>query len=462
MRKTFVLPTLLSISVLGTACAVRYEARTTTIATSPTMTIADTTDATVEATWWKQFQDSVLDGLVEEAFTANRDLQAAAARYTAARELAGAVGLLQLPHGGPSVGVSRQHLSVSEAGGDVPNRTASFVQAGFGVTWEADLFGRLRGARRAAAADASVAAMDIRGTQVALAAQVAAAYFELRGAERDLLLIEGLQGRTRQQLETTRTLVAAGRVTRLDLLRAQQVEEELATALSVSVHRIERARNRLATLTGKTPESLQIPQAAAVPLRASALAVGTAPDLLRRRPDVAAAEFRVAAATARAGIARAELFPRVDVTGTVGLIAGSLGRLAEGAAGSWLIAPRLIWNAFDWPRLRREMRAAGALADAAFAEYEETVLQALQESRTALDAYAAANREFAAQERRAQAAADAAGVVFVQYREGLVDSLARTQADRDAIAGALDANRALTAQRLAVVDVYRVLGGGWR
>lgn len=108
------------------------------------------------------------------------------------------------------------------------------------------------------------------------------------------------------------------------------------------------------------------------------------------------------------------------------------------------------------------MRAAGALADAAFAEYEQVVLQALEESRTALDAYAAANREFAAHERRAQAAADAAGVVFVQYREGLVDSLARTQADRDAIAGSLDANRALTAQRLAVVDVYRALGGGWR
>ena len=218
----------------------------------------------------------------------------------------------------------------------------------------------------------------------------------------------------------------------------------------------------MATLTGKTSDALQVPEAGLGRLRASALPIGTPADLLRRRPDVAAAEFRVAAAIARAGISRAELFPRVDITGTVGLIAGSIGRLAEGAAGSWLIAPRLVWNAFDWPRLRREMRAAGALADAAFADYEQTVLQALEESRTAIDAYAAANREFAAHERRAQAAADAAGVVFVQYREGLVDSLARTQADRDAIAGALDANRALTAQRLAVVDVYRALGGGWR
>jgi NodT family efflux transporter outer membrane factor (OMF) lipoprotein len=452
---------VLSLSLYGTACAARYEARTTALAAPPTMTVAATVDADFEAVWWRQFQDPVLDDLMERAFSANRDLQAAAARYTAARELAGAASLWQAPHGGPVVGVSRQHLSVAEAGANAPQRAASFVHTELGVAWEPDLFGRLRGIRRAATADAGVAAMDIRDTQVAIAAQIAAAYFELRGAERDVVLIEGLQARTRDQLTITRKLVSAGRVTRLDLLRAEQVEEELAAGLSTSLHRIERARNRLATLTG-SPDALEIPPTPAAMLRASSLAIGTPSDLLRRRPDVAAAELRVLAAAARAGIARAELFPRVDVTGTIGLVAGNLGRLPEAASASWLIAPRLLWNAFDWPRLRREMRAAGALADAAFAEYEQVVLQVLEESRTALAAYAAANHEFVARERRAQAAADAAGIVVVQYREGLVDSLARTQADRDAIAGALDANRTLTAQRLAVVDVYRALGGGWR
>jgi NodT family efflux transporter outer membrane factor (OMF) lipoprotein len=462
MRKSFLLTSVLFLSLFGTACAARYETRTTTLAAPRAMAVAATVDTAFEAEWWRQFDDPALDGLIAQAFSANRDLQAAAARYTAARELAGAASLLQAPHGGPTVTASRQHLSAAEVLGDVPDRTASLVQAGFGAAWEADLFGRVRGIRRAAVADAGVAAMDVRGAQVAIAAQIASAYFELRGAERDVALIEGLQARTRDQVKTTRTLVSAGRVTRLDLHRAQQVEEELAASLSMSLHRIERARNRLATLTGNTPDALQIPAAPAMALRATALPIGTPADLLRRRPDVAAAELRVTAAAARAGIARANLFPRVDVTGTVGLVAGSLGRLTEAAAGSWFVAPRLMWNAFDWPRLRREMRAAGALADAAFAEYEQVVLQALEESRTALDAYAAANREFVARERRAQAAADAAGVVFVQYREGLVDSLARTQADRDAIAGALDANRTLTAQRLAVVDVYRALGGGWK
>lgn len=462
MRNTVVLTSLLFISLVASACAARYEPRTTALAAPATMVIADTTDAEFEAAWWRRFEDPVLDGLMEAAFSANRDLHAAASRYAAARELAGAAALLQMPRGGVTVDVARQHLSVAEAGADLPGRTLSVVQTGLGVAWEADLFGRLRGARRAVAADASAAAMDVRGAQVAIAAQLASAYFDLRGAEGDLSLIEGLQARTREQLQTTRAILAAGRVTRLDLLRAQQVEEELAAASSHARHRSERARNRLALLTGRTPDALQIPEAARVPLRAAALPIGTPADLLRRRPDVAAAELRVVAAAARAAVARAELFPRVDVTGTVGLVAGSVGRLTEAAAGSWLLAPRLAWNAFDWPRLRREMRAAGALADAAFADYEQVVLRALEETRTAIDGYAAATRELAALERRAQASADAAGVVFVQYREGLVDSLARTQADRDAIAGALDANRALTAQRLAVVDVYRTLGGGWR
>jgi outer membrane protein TolC len=303
--------------------------------------------------------------------------------------------------------------------------------------------------------------MDARGVRIAIIAQLAAAYFELRGAERDHLLIDGLQERTRQQVDVTRALITAGRVTRLDLLRIQQVEHELSAAASDAARRTARARNRIATLTGRSAGSIDIPAPNETPLRAETLAIGTAGELLQRRPDIAAAQSRVAAATTRANVARAELFPRVEVSGAIGLVAGSVGRLTDAAAGSWLIAPRILWNVLDWPRLRREMRAAGALADAAFADYEQTVLSALEESQTALATYVAANYELAALEQRATAAADAAGIVLVQYREGLVDSLARTQAERDAIAGALDANRALTLQRLAVVDVYRALGGGW-
>ena len=460
MRSQIVTLSIFAVTMVNVACAARYEMRPSTIPQPTRQSVVGTIEAPVEAEWWRIFDDLALDSLVREAVATNKDLQAAAARFEAARELAGAARLLQMPHGGPSVGVTRRQASASEVPPGL-DRHATLVQTGIGFAWEADLFGRLRGIHRAAVSDAEAMAMEARGVRIAIIAQVAASYFELRGAERDAALIDGLQDRTRQQLNITRALIAAGRVSRLDLLRIQQVEHELSAAEPDAARRIDRSRNRIATLTGRPAGSIDVPVASESPLRVQTLAIGSAGELLKRRPDIAAAESRLAAAAARANVARAELFPRVEVTGAIGLVAGSVGRLTDAAAGSWLIAPRLLWNVLDWPRLRREMRAAGAFADAAFAEYEQTVLSALEESQTALATYASANSELAALEQRARAAADAAGIVLVQYREGLVDSLARTQAERDAIAGALDANRALTAQRLAVVDVYRALGGGW-
>lgn len=128
---------------------------------------------------------------------------------------------------------------------------------------------------------------------------------------------------------------------------------------------------------------------------------------------------------------------------------------------SWLVAPRIAWSFLDWPQLRRRARAAGAVADAAFAEYEQATLLALEEVHVAVDAYGAATDRLVAMHRQLEAAAGVAGIVTVQHREGLVDSLAQTLAERDRIAGQLAASRALAAHQQAVVDVYRSLGGGW-
>jgi NodT family efflux transporter outer membrane factor (OMF) lipoprotein len=417
----------------------------------------------VERDWWRQFDDPVLDLLIGEALRANRDVQAAAARVVAARELAGVAKLAHVPTGGVIAGAARQHLSVAEAGGqDLPSRTISSVHAGVELVWEADVFGRLRGRARAAAADAQAAAMDARAVQVAVLAQTASAYFDWRGAQRDVALLGEMRDRTRELLTRTTALIEAGRLTRLDLLRVQQIEEELSGEQIAVAHIAERARLRLATLTGRGAEPWQVPDVAPQPLRTTRLPIGDAADALRRRPDVAAAAFRLDAAAARAGAARADLFPRVEVAGAMGLVAGSVGRLAEASAGSWLVAPRLIWSFLDWPQLQRRMRAAGALTDAAFRDYEQTLLLALEEVRVTIDAYGAATDRLRAADRRVEAASGTVTILTVQYREGLVDSLARTLGERDGIASALAASRALTDHRQAVVGVYRALGGGWR
>jgi outer membrane protein TolC len=150
------------------------------------------------------------------------------------------------------------------------------------------------------------------------------------------------------------------------------------------------------------------------------------------------------------------------VSGNLGLIAGSVGQLTAASAASWLLAPRIVWSFLDWPQLRRRARAADALTDAAFAEYEQTLLRALEETRAGISSYAAAVEQLRASNQRSADATDALKIVEAQYREGLVDSLARTLAERDAIRANLAATRALTSQRQAIVDVYRALGGGWQ
>lgn len=454
---------MLLTSLGASACGARAGVPVTSIEAPKQVASALVGDAEFERNWWRQFDDPVLDQLLEDAFVGNRDIHAAVARVTAARELAGVAALAHLPTGGTSIGAARQHLSEREAGGlDLPGRTGSLVHTTVQLAWEADVFGRLRGRARAAAADANAAAMDARAVQVAIAAQVASAYFDWRGAQRDLDLLGDMRARTRDLVARTITLVSAGRLTRLDLLRTQQIDEELEAEQASVRHVAERARLRLATLIGRTGEQWQVPEVQPRRLRTTILPVGSIADVVRRRPDLIAAEWRVTAAAARAGATRADLFPRLELTGALGLVAGSVGELAQASAASWLIAPRFVWTFLDWPQLKRRLRAQGALTDAAFAEYEQALLTALEEIRAAIDGYAAATERLGAAERRAEAAVGSASILAVQYREGMVDSLARTLAERDAIAGSLAASRALTEHRQAVVAVYRALGGGWR
>lgn len=445
------------------ACAVRTDRRATSIAPPESLAGRGVTETAFEPAWWRHFADPVLTALIDDAVAGNRDLRAAVARYQAALDLAGASAAALLPSGGVTAGASRQHFALDQPGGRLmPARTFSLIDSGMSVSWEADVFGRLRGRAGAQLADAAAAQHDARAVQVATAAAVARTYFQLRAAEREVALLETLATRAAQMQQITATRVAHGRGTRLDTARVRQIADDLTAARAAAGHQVVAAHQALAVLTGRTADGWTVPAAAPAPLSARPLPVGPAADLLRRRPDVAAAERRLDAASLRAGVARAELFPRVDITGAIGLVAGSTGRLAEASAASWLIVPRLGWAVFDWPRLRREMRAAGHAAEAAFAEYEQTVLSAIGEARTALDRYAASADQLAAEDRRAHAAEEAAAIVTAQYREGWADSFVRTDAERQAIGAALAVNRALLAQRSAVVDLYRALGGGWR
>ncbi len=221
---------------------------------------------------------------------------------------------------------------------------------------------------------------------------------------------------------------------------------------------------RLAVLLGERPGALdQELQSAAVATYAKALPIGDPTELLRRRPDVRAAERQLAAATARVSVATADLFPRVNVTGFVGFLSGDVGRLfgtaSDNNARAWSIAPTVSWAAFDIGSVRARLRASEAQSDAAAANYEKVVLTALEDTENSFEAYGAGQAQLRSLTEQAQASRRAAELADTQYREGVADFLVLLDAQRTQLDAEDSVAQAETSVNVSVVAIYKALGG---
>lgn len=278
-----------------------------------------------DAAFWRQFQDAQLTQLVEQALRANQDLRAALARLDAAQALLRESRLDQLPTLTLSGQALQQRRSESQAmGGPRSQRSYS---AGINASWELDLFGRVRRNIEAGSAELRASAADMAALQVAIAAQVAASYADLRGWQQRLQLAEANAANQQDTMRLVQLRLAHGSGTDFDLARAQAQLETTRSRIPVLQARIAVAQHRLAVLTGQVPEALiaALNAPAALPQLPETIAPGTPAELLRRRPDVAAAEARLHAATARVGVTTAELFPRLSLGGLLGSSALSTG-----------------------------------------------------------------------------------------------------------------------------------------
>ncbi len=414
------------------------------------------TDA-ADPTWWTRLGDPALEALVQRALAGNRDLRIAVARVQEARALHRGAQLDLLPHVGSVASLTR--ADAQPVGGDrrVDTQTAA---SGLDLAWELDLFGRVR--RAAAAADAQVqaAAADLRAAQIGVVAEVVRNYFELRGTERRLAVATQNRSNSVQTLQLTELRLREGAGSELDVLssraRVAAIEAQIPP-LDVSA---QRTRHRLAVLLGEPPAVLQTVLAPAPQVRiAQPIAIGDPATLLRRRPDVAAAERRLAGATARVGVATAELFPRVSVSGFLGFFSGQGTALLGSDAQAWSIAPAITWPALDLASARARLRAADARSVAALAAYEQTVLLALEEAENALIGYAGARRQLVRLAEQAEAARRAEALAQLRFREGASDFLVLLDAQRtrleaeDALAGGE------TRVDTAAVAVYRAFAG---
>lgn len=414
-----------------------------------------------DAAFWRQFQDEQLTQLVEQALRANQELRGALARLDAAQALLGESRLDQLPTLTLSGQALQQRRSESQTmGGPRSQRSYS---AGINASWELDLFGRVRRNIEAGSADLRASAADLAALQVAIAAQVAAGYADLRGWQQRLHLAEANAANQQDTLRLVQLRLAHGSGTDFDLARAQAQLESTRSRIPALQARIAVAQHRLAVLTGQVPEALiaALDAPAALPQLPQSIAPGTPAELLRRRPDVAAAEARLHAATARVGVATAELFPRLSLGGLLGSSALSTGALFEAGSASRSVFLGVDWSFLDVGRVRARIAASEAGAQIALAQYQQSVLLALEDTENALVGLARTRSEDAHLAQAAEQRARAEQLAQRRYRLGSVGLYEVLDAQRDLYAAQDAAADSRVRGLRAAVALYQALAGGW-
>ncbi|QCI12688.1 efflux transporter outer membrane subunit [Pseudomonas putida] len=453
-------PSLLALALAACAVGPDYQAPATEPASLGSDAQAKAFDRSrFESIWWKQFDDPVLNQLVQASLDGNRDLRVAFARLKSARAIREDAENDTFP-----VVTSRASSEVGK--GQVPGQTEQRVNSerydlGLDMAWELDLFGRIQRQIEASEAQEAAAQADLQQLQVSLIAELVDAYGQLRGAQlREQIAVANLK--TQQESRNiTVTLRDAGVGNELDVVRADaRLAGVEATVPQLQAEQV-RARNRIATLLGQRPDALSVDLSPkALPAIAKALPVGDPGELLRRRPDIRSAERQLAAATANVGVATADLFPRVSLSGFLGFTAARGSQIGSSAANAWSLGPSITWAAFDLGSVRARLRGAKADADGALANYEQQVLLALEESANAFSDYGKTQQRLLSLMRQSDASRKAAELASVRYREGTVDYLVLLDAERERL-GAEDAQAQGEVELYrGIVAIYKALGGG--
>lgn len=455
-RAVLLLPLLLALAGCAIAPAYERPAFTAPLAykEAPGWVAAAPADALERGPWWTWFGDPALDALAAQVEVSNQNVAAATAAYAQARALLAAQRASLFPVVSLNGAASRSRNS--------DNGVRNSFQASIGGSWEPDVWGRLRTAVSGAQASAQASAADLASARLSAQGELAVAYFGLRQTDvQRQLLAETLTGYERS-LQIARNRYAAGIVDRTDVLQA---ETQLANARADALD-LERSRaqfeHAIAVLVGKTPAEFQLAPRDAMPAAVPDVPLVLPSTLLQRRPDIAAAERRVAVAQAQIGIARAAYFPSLGLSASAGSGASEVGKLFNASSLLWSLGVSAAQTLFDAGATREQVNAAVAATDAAAAHYRQTVLSAFQDVEDQL----AATRVLKAQETLRRQAADAALQAQTQmqrrYEAGQVtySDVVATQAT------ALTARRALV-QALAdrqttAVALIQSLGGGWR
>jgi NodT family efflux transporter outer membrane factor (OMF) lipoprotein len=426
-------------------------------------------DSRLRGDWWALFDDPSLDMLEGQVDVSNQTLVAAKARFAQARAQAGLAKSAASPQIGAGAAASRFHTSANVVGRSLAGTTVDDFSLPLAASWEIDLWGRIGKGVEAARADAQASAADVESARLALHAELALDYFQLRSLDAEHELLQRTLAGYRQALQMTIERHRVGIASAVDLAQAQaQLDATQAQAIDLGDSRA-RFQHAIATLTGHPAEQLQLParsassgdvlaQVGVVPAIPPALPSA----LLERRPDVAAAERRVAAANARIGVARAAFFPSLTLGGAAGLESSTLSQLLMAPSRFWALGPMLAVPIFDGGARRSRSLEAEAGFDAAAADYRERALVALQEVEDNLASLRVLSEEAQAQARAVESSEHVLTLATQRYSIGTAGYLDVVVAQSAALASERQGVDVARRRMLASVQLIKALGGGWQ
>lgn len=428
---------------------------------------APTTPATPAAVqdlaqWWTTFNDPQLTSLVTRAMQANLNLRLAESRIRQARAALGIAGADLGPSVDTAASVTRSRNPASSSRSEAT--TGNLYQAGFDAGWEIDLFGGLRRGVEAADADLEAAIEDRRDLLVSLSAEVASNYLNLRSFQQRLSIARQNLKAQEHTSKLTRQRFSAGFASKLDVVRAEALAATTAGQIPLLEAQIRQTIYSLSLLLGGEPSTLltELNLDAALPTALATVPLGLPSDLLLRRPDIRKAEAKIHAATARIGVAKADLFPKFTISGALGLQNSTLSSTLNRASTAWSIGPALNWPLFDLGRTRANLELKKAVQEEELLTYQQTVLTALREVENAL---IASTKEEEHRQAIAQAVAanrSAVTLATALYTAGQNDFLAVLDAQRSLYAAEdtlAQSNRTVSTN---LVALFKALGGGWQ
>jgi multidrug efflux system outer membrane protein len=470
MRNSPIAPALAAVLLAGCTAGPNYHRpaiQTPNTFRAPAPAAASDPASLADLKWWEVFKDEKLQDLERAALAQNYDLRDAAARVEAARANLGITRSDQFPNLDASGDVSTNRVSRNGStplpASFVPSQNRTFGGATLSLlSFELDIWGRLRRATEAARASLLAAEENRKAVITTLVSDVAGAYFSLRELDYQLEISQRTLATRRASLDLIKNRQSGGVATLLDLRQSEQLVYTAAETIPTLQQQIEQTENRISLLLGKSPGEVLRGRSLTEQEMPPDVPAGLPSALLERRPDIRASEQNLIAANAQIGVAKAAYFPRVSLTGFLGGQGTQLSSLFSGPSGVWNFTPQVTQPIFTAGRLKSSVKLTQALRDSALIQYQKTIQTAFTEVSDQLIAHQRVRESRVQQELLVAALQDRTRLAYVRYRGGVDTLLNALDADRDLFQAELTLSQIRLSELNTVVQLYKALGGGWQ